>query len=192
MTARTIDGKQLFAMLQADKTGDLIDVRTPAEFREIHAEGARNIPMERLNPIELVASRQGSSEPIYLLCRSGSRAKQVAEKLLDVGFINAVVVEGGTLAWEQAGLPVARGKKTISLERQVRITAGSLVLLGAALALFIHPYFIGLSAFVGGGLLFAGITDWCGMAMLLARMPWNQVSEAPDTQKKTTTSCSTP
>lgn len=192
MTARTIDGKQLFAMLQADKTGDLIDVRTPSEFREIHAEGARNIPMERLNPIELVASRQGSSEPIYLLCRSGSRAKQVAEKLLDVGFINAVVVEGGTLAWEQAGLPVARGKKTISLERQVRITAGSLVLLGAALALFIHPYFIGLSAFVGGGLLFAGITDWCGMAMLLARMPWNQVSEAPDTQKKTTTSCSTP
>lgn len=192
MTARTIDGKQLFAMLQADKTGDLIDVRTPSEFREIHAEGARNIPMERLNPIELVASRQGSSEPIYLLCRSGSRAKQVAEKLLDVGFINAVVVEGDTLAWEQAGLPVARGKKTISLERQVRITAGSLVLLGAALALFIHPYFIGLSAFVGGGLLFAGITDWCGMAMLLARMPWNQVSEAPDTQKKTTTSCSTP
>ena len=192
MTVRTIASKQLFAMLQAGKTGDLIDVRTPAEFREIHAEGARNIPMERLNPIELVASRQGSSEPIYLLCRSGSRAKQVAEKLLDVGFINAVVVEGGTLAWEQAGLPVARGKKTISLERQVRITAGSLVLLGAALALFIHPYFIGLSAFVGGGLLFAGITDWCGMAMLLARMPWNQVSEAPDTQKKTTTSCSTP
>jgi hypothetical protein len=74
-------------------------------------------------------------------------------------------------------LPVVRGKKAISLERQVRIVAGFLVLLGAVLAMTIHPYFAGLSAFVGAGLMFAGITDTCGMAMMLARMPWNQASQ---------------
>ena len=95
------------------------------------------------------------------------------------GWLNVVNVEGGTLACEAAGLPVVRGKKAISLERQVRIAAGFLVLVGAVLALTVHPYFAGLSAFVGAGLMFAGITDTCGMGMLLARMPWNQVSTEP-------------
>ena len=90
-----------------------------------------------------------------------------------------VNVEGGTLACVEAGLPVVRGKKAISLERQVRIAAGSLVLLGVLLGWFVHPAFIGLSAFVGAGLVFAGITDTCGMGMMLARMPWNQVKDAP-------------
>ncbi len=86
------------------------------------------------------------------------------------------------LAWEQAGLSVTRGKKAISLERQVRIAAGLLVLIGVGLS-FVHPYWIGLSAFVGAGLTFAGITDTCGMGLLLARMPWNKVSANP-TEKK--------
>jgi hypothetical protein len=89
-----------------------------------------------------------------------------------------VNIEGGTLACVEAGLPVVRGKKAISLERQVRIAAGSLVLLGAALS-FVHLAFIGLSAFVGAGLVFAGITDTCGMGMMLARMPWNQIKDTP-------------
>ena len=84
---------------------------------------------------------------------------------------------GGTLAWDAAGLPVVRGKKTILLERQVRIAAGFLVLVGAVLALVVHPYFVGLSAFVGAGLMFAGITDSCGMGMLLAKMPWNRIRD---------------
>jgi hypothetical protein len=88
-----------------------------------------------------------------------------------------VNVEGGTLACVEAGLPVKTGKKAISLERQVRIAAGSLVLVGAALGFFVHPYWIGLSAFVGAGLVFAGVTDTCGMAIMLGRMPWNQVRE---------------
>ena len=88
-------------------------------------------------------------------------------------FSNVVNVEGGTLAWEKAGLPVVPGKKAISLERQVRIAAGLLVLLGTAFGWFVHPAFLGLSAFVGAGLVFAGVTDTCGMGMLLARMPWN-------------------
>ena len=77
----------------------------------------------------------------------------------------------------ESGLPVVRGKKAISLERQVRIAAGLLVLLGAVLGWLVHPAFVGLSAFVGAGLVFAGVTDTCGMGMLLARMPWNQVNE---------------
>jgi hypothetical protein len=90
-----------------------------------------------------------------------------------------VNVEGGTQAWDQAGLPVIRGEKTISLERQVRIAAGLLVVSGTALGAFVHPYFLGLAAFVGAGLVFAGITDTCGMGMILARMPWNQVASTP-------------
>jgi rhodanese-related sulfurtransferase len=96
-------------------------------------------------------------------------------RLQAAGQANVVNVEGGTLAWAEAGLPVVRGPKAISLERQVRIAAGSLVLLGAVLGWFVHPAFVGLSAFIGAGLVFAGVTDTCGMALLLARMPWNQV-----------------
>jgi rhodanese-related sulfurtransferase len=82
----------------------------------------------------------------------------------------------GMYAWEQAGLPVNRGKAVLSLERQVRIAAGLLVLTGTILGTWVHPGFYGLAAFVGAGLTFAGLTDWCGMAMLLAKMPWNQRS----------------
>jgi len=120
-------------------------------------------------------ARNGSAnEPLYVICRSGSRGRQACEKFLKAGFLNAVNIEGGTMACVEAGLPVVRGKKAIALERQVRIAAGSLVLLGAILS-FVHPAFIGLSAFIGAGLVFAGITDTCGMGMMLARLPWNQV-----------------
>lgn len=155
---------------------DLIDVRTPVEYREVHVEFARNVPLDQLDPAALIQARNGpANEPLYLICRSGSRGQQACEKFLKAGFSNVVNIEGGTMACVEAGLPVVRGKKAISLERQVRIAAGSLVLLGAALS-FVHPAFIGLSAFVGAGLLFAGITDTCGMGMLLARMPWNKCS----------------
>ena len=113
-----------------------------------------------------------------MICRSGSRGRQACEKILAAGFTNVVNVEGGTLAWEQAGLPVVRGKRAMSLERQVRIAAGSLVVIGTSLGAFVHPAFLGLSAFVGAGLVFAGVTDTCGMGMMLARMPWNRHGEA--------------
>jgi hypothetical protein len=114
-----------------------------------------------------------------LICRSGSRSRQAAEAFEREGFANSVSVDGGTLAWERAGLPVVRGeRKAISLERQVRIAAGSLVVLGTALGAFVHPGFLGIAAFVGAGLVFAGITDTCGMGLMLAKMPWNRV--APD------------
>jgi len=178
---------------QADDKGErveLIDVRTPAEFREVHVSFARNVPLDRLDPAAIRAELgEKCANPLYLICRSGARGKQACEKLAAAGMTNVVNVEGGTLACEAAGLPLVRGKKTISLERQVRIAAGALVLVGAVLGLLVHPYWVGLSAFVGAGLIFAGITDTCGMAMCLARMPWNQVEEPCSTSTAGKKSC---
>jgi rhodanese-related sulfurtransferase len=175
---QTIGVKQL-ADKQRSGQIDLIDVRMPVEFREVHAEGARNVPLDSLNPKVIADSRNGrSGEPLYLICKSGNRSSKAAQKFIDAGIDNVVSVEGGTMAWEQAGLPVRRGKKAISLERQVRILAGFLSLLGAILGYFVHPYFVGLSAFIGAGLMFAGITDSCGMGMMLSKMPWNQCRDS--------------
>lgn len=158
---------------------ELIDVRTPAEFREVHVATARNLPLDSLNPQSVMNERQGSADsPVYLICRSGSRGAMACRKFIAAGYQNVINVEGGTEAWAAAGLPVTRGKKTMSLERQVRIAAGLLVLVGSLSAIFIHTYFIGLAAFVGAGLMFAGITDTCGMGMILARMPWNQTQHS--------------
>jgi rhodanese-related sulfurtransferase len=174
----TITPRELQELRKGGRPVDLIDVRTPVEFREVRVEGARSVPLDRLDAQAVLTARNGdASRPLFVICRSGSRARQACERLLAAGCPNVVVVEGGTVAWEQAGLPVVRGQKAISLERQVRIAAGSLVLLGAALALVVHPWFALLSAFVGAGLVFAGVTDTCGMGLLLARMPWNQVTE---------------
>lgn len=158
---------------QAD--AELIDVRTPLEFREVHADNACNVPLDRLDPKEVMKERNG--ETLYVICKSGARGAKAQQKFLDAGYENVINVEGGTDAWIAAGLPVVRGKKAMSLERQVRIAAGFIVLVGALLGIFVHPYCAGISAFVGAGLMFAGITDTCAMGMLIARMPWNQVKE---------------
>ncbi len=166
----TIKPAELQSLLIAQPGLSLLDVRTPVEFAEVHVPQARNVPLDQLDP----GSFRELRTPVYLLCRSGARASKAAEKFVKAGTENVVVVEGGTLAWIDAGLPVERSAvKVMSLERQVRIVAGSLVLAGVLLALFVHPYFIGLSAFVGAGLVFAGISDWCGMGLLLAKAPWN-------------------
>ena len=186
MAITTISPQELAARQQRGDVCELIDVRTPVEFREVHVSFARNVPLDRLNPQALMNARNGvSDQPLYVICRSGNRANQACERIVAAGFTNIVNVAGGTLAWEQAGLPVTRGKKAISLERQVRIAAGLLVLTGAALGYFVDLNWIGLSAFVGAGLAFAGITDTCGMGMLLARMPWNKVSTKPAEKQDT-------
>lgn len=174
---QTISPRQLFERQTKDSNVRLLDVRTPAEHAEVHVPGVHCMPLDRLDPARL-ASTDGFSKdaPIYLLCKGGGRATQAAEKLEKAGFTQCCVVEGGTQAWADAGLPVNRGGgKIMSLERQVRIAAGTLVLTGVILGTWVHPGFYGLSAFVGAGLVFAGITDWCGMGLLLGRMPWNQV-----------------
>ena len=178
MSVSVISPKQLQDRVQAGEQVDLIDVRTPVEFREVHVAFAHNVPLDQLDCSQVTLERANAGTPLYVICRSGSRGKQACEKITAAGCTNVVNVEGGTMAWDQAGLPVVRGKKAISLERQVRIAAGFLALTGSALS-FVHPYWAILSGFIGAGLMFAGITDTCGMGMILARMPWNQVGKTP-------------
>ncbi len=169
----TITPHQLHERRHLGEAQHLLDVRTPAEHAEIHVPGVHLIPLDRLDPANV--NGLAKDQPLYILCRSGGRAAQAAEKLEKGGWSQCHVVEGGTMAWVEAGLPVDRGTSTvIGLERQVRIAAGAIVLGGVLLAQFVNPALIWLSGFVGAGLIFAGITDWCGMGMLLARMPWNQ------------------
>jgi rhodanese-related sulfurtransferase len=175
MSLKTISPRDLHALKSGGQTVDLIDVRTPMEFREVHAEYACSVPLDALDPAKVMMARNApDNQPLYLICRSGGRAGKACEKFITAGFPNVVNVEGGTLAWVEAGLPVVRGERVISLERQVRIAAGLLVLLGVALGWLVHPGFLGLSAFVAAGLIYAGVTDRCGMGLLLARMPWNR------------------
>ncbi len=156
---------------------ELIDVRMPTEFREVHAECARNTPLESLDPTAIMAARNGSADqPLYVICRSGNRSTQACKKFMDAGYTNVVNVEGGTMAWEKAGLPVVRGKKAMSLLQQMQITAGSCIVLGVVLGYYVDPRFVGLSAFMGCGLIFAGLTGYCPMSGLIAKMPWNQCS----------------
>lgn len=162
---------------------ELIDVRTPAEFRELHALPARNVPLDRLDPHAVMRDRRGSSgQPVDVICRTGSRSAQACRRFHDAGYSNVVSVEGGRLAWERSGLPVVCGRPTISLERQVRIVAGSVLLLGTILGVLLHWSFLAIPAIVGTGLLLVGLTDTCGLALLLAKMPWNQAKEASSPQ----------
>lgn len=150
----------------------IIDVRTPAEFREVHVPHAMNLPLDR---VSVDAVRQLSeSTPVYVICKSGQRSKSACEKLVDDPLLHVELVEGGTEAWIAAGLEVVRGKKAMSLERQVRLTAGLLVFAGTLLGFFIHAYWLALPAMMGAGLAYAAITDTCAMGMVLARMPWNR------------------
>jgi rhodanese-related sulfurtransferase len=172
---RTITPRELNEKLQRGEKARLVDVRTPAEHAEIHVPGVELLPLDRLDPAQFTSSATSTSAPVYLLCKSGGRARQAAERLEKAGARECCVVEGGTMGWAEAGLPVNRGTaKVISLERQVRIAAGSLVLTGVLLGYFVHPLFIWLAAFIGAGLIFAGVTDWCGMGLLIARCPWNR------------------
>ena len=159
-------------VLAENPNASVLDVRTPVEFAEVHVPQARNIPLDELKTGALQLPKD---QPVYLLCRSGQRATKAAEKFARDGYEHAIVVEGGTLAWIDANLPVTRGTtNVISLERQVRIAAGAIVFTGVLLAHFVNFNFIWLAGFVGAGLVFAGITDFCGMGLLLAKMPWNR------------------
>jgi rhodanese-related sulfurtransferase len=178
MSVTTISAAHL-ADLCKHGEAELIDVRTPAEYRELHIAAARNVPLDRLDPATFMQERnRGRDTRLYVVCRAGNRGQQACEKFIAAGFTNVINVEGGTLACVECGLPVVRGKKAISLERQVRIAAGSFVLLGILLGWLVHPILFGMAAFVGAGLIFAGVTDTCGMGLLLARMPWNQVKDS--------------
>ena len=151
----------------------VIDVRTPGEFNAAHVNGAQLQPLDQLDAASFCETH-GTENPVYLLCQSGKRATVAAGKLISAGHKNVIVVEGGTAAAIEHGLDINYGKGAISIERQVRIAAGLLVLCGTLAGVFLHSAFLIVPGFVGAGLAFAGWTDTCGMAMALGKCPWNQ------------------
>ncbi len=185
MTATT--PTQLNSIRLTDPKTLLIDVRSAAEFEEVHAEGAINIPLHEFNAEELIEQHGlDSGRPVYLICGTGGRSKKACDALKTAGLNTAVNVNGGTNAWVAAGLPSIHGlKQSFSIQRQVQITAGSIALTGALLS-FLNPMWAILPTFIGAGLVFSGLTNTCGMGMMLAMMPWNQ---AP--KKKAADDCDT-
>ena len=151
-------------------------MRTPAEHGEIHIAGSHLMPLDRLDPAAVKAAA-GQAEQCVLICRSGKRAEQAFQKLQAAGCENLAILEGGVTAWESAGLPrQPRAKSACRSSARSASPSACWCSPASILGTWVHPGFYGLSAFVGAGLTFAGITDWCGMAMLLAKMPWNQRS----------------
>lgn len=160
-------------LLRTDPAVRLLDVRTPAEFEALHIVGAYNVPLDTLHE-HAREIRTAVSDPIVLVCLSGQRARKAEDALARAGLANLHVLDGGVNGWIGAGMPVRRGAPKICLERQVRIVAGTLAGMGGLLATFAHPAFGLVPASVGIGLAIAGLTDTCGMAMLLARLPYNR------------------
>jgi len=151
-----------------------LDVRTPAEFEEIHIDGAVLHPLHGLDPAEVEKMAAGKSACV-VICESGTRARQAAAKLAGGNIPGLGVLAGGMQAWMYAGLSVVRGpRRVLPLMRQVQIAVGFISAVGAALALAVNPAFAIIPLITGCGLLFAGLTGFCGLALLLARMPWNQ------------------
>lgn len=164
---------ELKEMLAAEPRTRMLDVRTPGEYETVHIRGAYNVPLDHLGEH---AQEIGANvtDPVVLICQSGARGRKAEEALRQCTMINLHVLEGGINGWIAAGLPVERAAKRMSLERQVRIAAGAMVAVGGILALTVNPLFAIVPAFVGSGLVFAGVTDTCGMAMLLSRLPYNR------------------
>ena len=169
--------KELQRRLTAGQPAYLLDVRTRGEFTNVHVPGAKLLPLSELDGAAFGRERGGDGAPLYVLCQAGGRAKIAIEKLEKGGVRGAILVEGGTQAWVDAGLPVERGEsRVLPLMRQVQITVGFLGAAGSVLALTVDKWFVILPLVIGCGLLFAGLTGYCGLAMMLARMPWNKGS----------------
>jgi rhodanese-related sulfurtransferase len=174
---------ELCAVINSAENVSIIDVREPMEYAGGRISRARLIPLGQL---ESRAREIDPTTPVYLVCRTGRRSAEAQGKLIALGFNDVRNVAGGMVAWQTAGLPmVADRRAPWSLERQVRVAAGSLVLLGVLLSVVVAHGFIWLAGFVGAGLVFAGITDTCAMGIMLARMPWNRVGGQSDSECST-------
>ena len=163
--------KEVIDVEKSNSSIDFINVCTPDEYKEKHISGVRSVPLDEL---ERHVEEFKNKKTIYVHCRSGRRGMAAIEKLSKLGVRAELVnVEGGILAWEQAGYGTERISARLSLMRQTLLAAGTLIVLAHVLALTLSPFWYLVSAAVGTGLLFAGLTGWCGMSMLLMRMPWN-------------------
>lgn len=173
---RSITPEKLHALAASGTPVELIDVRTPAEFRAMHASIARSVPLESLDPRAAMSSRRHPGEPLYVICKSGRRGEQACAAFTAAGYGDEVVnVEGGTMGWAAAGLPLVKGRWMLPLDRQVQTTVGVTVLLACGLGAYVNAWWYLLAAYCGLGLLFAGVTGYCPLAALIALMPWNQV-----------------
>jgi rhodanese-related sulfurtransferase len=171
-----INATELQNSLQSGKNISLIDVRTPIEHEEMHIERSQLMPLDQLDPAA-VKSASSSAEQCVLICRGGKRAEQAYQKLQAAGCSNLAILDGGVLAWEAKGLPLQRTERVVlPLMRQVQLTIGLLALTGSILAMTVHKNFALLPAFLGCGLTLAGSTGWCGLAILLSKMPWNKIN----------------
>ena len=164
-------------MLESGKA-ILIDIREANEFAREHIRGARHVPLSGLDRQDFEREHAEGKAAIFQ-CQSGRRTEMNRERLIALGFAQAYVIEGGLNAWRAAGLPshVDR-KQPMELQRQVQITAGSVVLAGVVLSVAVSPWFVVLSAGVGAGLVYTGVSGSCLMGQLLALMPWNRVATA--------------
>lgn len=174
----TITPQDLDATRRHGQYTGLLDVRSAAEYRAGHIPSAQLIPLEDLTSATVgelfKRPTLGHEETLFITCHAGPRALKAVEHLQDAGYSNLTLLEGGTEGWEQAGLPLHRCGNAISLERQVQIAVGSLLVMKVLLGFSVHALFFAFAALIGVGLITAGVTRWCGMAKLIARMPWNR------------------
>jgi rhodanese-related sulfurtransferase len=170
-TAPRTDVRQVREVVARDGDVALLDVRSPAEYETVSIPGSVNIPLDQLDDhLSALADR---GRPLVLVCRSGARATQAQTKLAGVGCLDATVLDGGILAWEQAGAPVDRGAQKWDLERQVRLVAGGLVLT-FVLASIIVPALRYVAGAVGAGLVLAALSNTCALGTLLSKLPYNR------------------
>lgn len=168
----SVDVTTARALIAADPDVLVVDVRTAAEFETVHIDGAINLPLDQVDA-HLRQIAAGAGGKLLLICQSGNRATQAQRKLAAAGLSDAIVLSGGMNSWIASGAPVVRGRQKWSLERQVRLVAGGIVLASIVADLWLPGVrFVG--AFVGAGLVFASVTDTCAMGMLLARLPYNR------------------
>ena len=150
----------------------IIDIREADEYAREHIAASQSLPLSSLNQ-----ALPNEGKDIVFTCKSGQRTKANSEHLAACAPVPAYVLEGGLDGWKRAGFAsVIIRSKPIDMMRQVQMIAGSLILLGVVLGTLVHPGLYGISAFVGAGPLFAGLTGFCGMARLLAFAPWNRQS----------------
>lgn len=167
-----IDATSVRAMLASNPDALVVDVRTPAEFETAHIDGAINLPLDQVDAhLARIVSDAGGQ--MILVCQSGNRAGQACAKLAGAGLTGATVMTGGMNDWIAAGAPVARGRQRWSLERQVRLVAGSIVLL-SVLASLVLPGAQVFAGLIGAGLTFAALSNTCAMGALLSRLPYNR------------------
>ena len=178
---QTINVRSLKSLMQAEASPEMLDVRTPPEHAAGHVPGVKLVPLDELDAAAYLQNRSAPGEPLYILCQTGGRARRAIEKFKQAGFERCVLVEGGTSAWADAGLPLNQApSRVIPLMRQVQIIVGGLSAAGALLALTINVHFALVPLITGCGLLFAGCTGFCGLALVLARMPWNRTGKWRD------------